>query len=54
MMDAATKLENRALLVGGCGPELLNLCHKFKFELRRMIVLEAQQTTLDSYFVCDP
>jgi hypothetical protein len=54
MMDAATKLENGALTIGGCGPELSNLCCKFRIELRRMMLLEAQQTTLDSYFVRHP
>ena len=53
-MDAATKLENGALSAGGCDPELPNLCRKFRVELRRIIVLEAQQTTLDNYFVRDP
>ena len=54
MMDAATKLEKGALTVGGCGPELSSLCRKFRVELRKMILLEAQQTTLDSYFVRHP
>jgi hypothetical protein len=54
MMDAATKLEKGALTVGGCGPELSNLCRKFRVELRKTILLEAQQTTLNSYFVRHP
>jgi hypothetical protein len=50
MMDAATKLENGAPMVGGCNPELSSLCRKFRDELRRMMILEAQQTTLDDFF----
>jgi hypothetical protein len=54
MMDAATKLENGAPMVGGCGPELSSLCRKFRVELRRMMILEAQQTTLDDFFGRNP
>ena len=54
MMDAAMKLENGAPTVGGCGPQLSNLCRKFRIDLRRAMVLEAQQTTLDNYFVRSP
>lgn len=50
MMDAAMKLENGAPTVGSYGPELSRLCRKFRVELRRAMVLEAQQTTLDNYF----
>lgn len=53
MMDAATKLENGAFSVGRYGPELSSLCRKFRVELRKVMVLESQQTTLDSYFVRD-
>ena len=54
MMDAATRLESGAPMVGGRGPELSNLCHKFRVELRRIMILEAQQTTLDDFFVQNP
>ena len=54
MMDAATKLESGAPMMGGCGPELSNLCRKFRVELRRIMILEAQQTTLDDFFVQNP
>ena len=54
MMDAAMKLETGAPTVGGCGPELSNLCRKFRFELRKVMMLEAQQTTLDDFFAANP
>lgn len=50
MMDAAMKLESGAPMVGGCGPELSNLCRKFRVEVRRMMMLEARQTTLEDFF----
>ena len=43
MMDAATKLENGAAEIGGCGSELSALCRKFRVELRRAMNREAQQ-----------
>ena len=54
MMVAAMKLENGAPTVGGCGPELSNLCRKFRVELRKAMILEAQQTTLDDFFARRP
>ena len=54
MMDAAVKLEGGAPTVGGCGPELSNLCRKFRIELRRVMMLKAQQMTLDDFFAANP
>jgi hypothetical protein len=51
MMDAATKLENGAPRVGGSGQELSSVCRKFRLALRRLMMEEAQQTTLDSFFL---
>ena len=48
VMAAATKLENRALSVRGCGLELSILCRKFRVELERMMVLEAKQIYIHS------
>ena len=53
MMEAAAKLEIGALTAGGCGPELSDLCRKFRIELGRLTILEMRQTTLDSFFVHD-
>ena len=50
LMDAAMKLENGAPAIGGHGAELSNLCRKFRGELRKAMLLEARQTTLDGYF----
>ena len=52
MMGVATKLEKGAPLLGGCGPELSNLCCKFRLETQRMMILKAKQTMLNSFFVC--
>ena len=54
MMDAAMKLERGAPSVGGSSPDLSNLCRKFRLEVQRIMVLEAKQTTLDSFFICTP
>ena len=51
MMDAAMKLEKGASSLGGCGPELSNLCHRFRLEVQRVMILKAKQTTLNSFFV---
>ena len=51
MMDVATKLEKGAPAVGSCCSELLKLCRKVRVELRWVINLKAQQTTLDEYFI---
>ena len=47
MMDAATRLEKGAPAIGSHGAELSSLCRKFRVELRKAMLLEARQTTLD-------
>ena len=47
LMEMARKLENEAPTVGGSGFEVSKLCRRFRLELRRVMNLKAQQTTLD-------
>ena len=47
LMEVARKLENEAPTVGGSGFEVSKLCRRFRLELKRVMNLKAQQTTLD-------
>ena len=51
MQANQAQLENGAAGIGGCGSELSVLCRKFGVELRRAMNREAQQGTIESYFV---
>ena len=51
MQANQAQLENEAAGIGGCGSELSVLCPKFRVELQRAINREAQQWTIESYFV---